>query len=122
MVFLTAVPRAVPHVDAEDPAEIRDLTAGCYSVKVYLGFKDSYDIADIADIARTLDRQFDFKFQPSETSFLLSCETVLAGRPGGMADWRERIFGWMMRSAQPASDFFRIPSNRVIEIGTQIVI
>jgi len=119
VVFLTAVPRAVPHVDAEDPAEIRDLTAGCYSVKVYLGFKDSYDIADIA---RTLDRQFDFKIEPSETSFLLSRETVLAGRPGGMADWRERIFGWMMRSAQPASDFFRVPSNCVIEISTQIVI
>jgi len=119
VVFLTAVPRDVPHVDAEDSAEIRDLTAGCYSVKVYLGFKDSYDIADIA---RTLDRQFEFKIEPSETSFFLSRETVLAGRPGGMADWRERFFGWMMRSAQPASDFFRIPSNRVIEIGTQIVI
>jgi KUP system potassium uptake protein len=119
VVFLTAVPRDVPHVDAEDSAEIRDLTAGCYSVKVNLGFKDSYDIADIA---RALDQRFEFKIEPSETSFFLSRETVLTGRPGGMADWRERFFGWMMRSAQPASDFFRIPSNRVIEIGTQIVI
>ena len=47
---------------------------------------------------------------------------VMAGRAGGMADWRERLFGWMMRNAQPASDFFHLPPNRVIEIGTQIVI
>jgi KUP system potassium uptake protein len=118
VVFLTAVPHDVPHVDPADCAEIRDLGGGCYSVKIDLGFKDSYDIAEIAE---TLERHFDFSIVVAETSFFLSRETAVTGR-GGMAAWRSRLFAWMMRSAQPASDFFRIPPNRAIEIGTQIVI
>jgi KUP system potassium uptake protein len=106
-------------VPPEDSVEIRDHGHGCHNVKVHLGFKDSYDIADIA---RTLAQHYDFALDPGATSFFLSRETVLSGRAGGMAMWRERLFGWMMRNAQPASDFFRIPPNRVIEIGTQLVI
>jgi len=119
VIFLNAVPRNVPHIEPEESAEIRDHGEGCYHVKVFLGFKDSYDIADIA---RTLKQHFAFTLDPEATSFFLSRETVMSGRPGGMADWRERLFGWMTRNAQPASDFFRIPPNRVIEIGTQILI
>jgi KUP system potassium uptake protein len=119
VVFLTAVPQDRPHVEPEYAAEMRELGFGCYYVKVYLGFKDSYDIADIAKL---LERQFGFTIDVQATSFFLSRETVLSGRRGGMANWRERLFGWMMHNAQPASDFFRIPPNRVIEIGTQIVI
>jgi len=119
VIFLSAVPRNVPHVEPADSAEIRDHGEGCFHVKVFRGFKDSYDMADIA---QTLKLHFDFELDPGATSFFLSRETVISGRPGGMADWRERLFGWMMRNAQPASDFFRIPPNRVIEIGTQIVI
>ena len=119
VIFLTAVPRDVPHVDPSYGAEIADLGDGCFYVHVYLGFKDSYDIGDIA---KTLEKHFDFDLDPPSTSFFLSRETVLGGRPGGMARWRERIFAWMMRNAQPAADFFHIPHNRVIEIGTQILI
>jgi KUP system potassium uptake protein len=118
VIFLTAVPHDIPHVDPEDCAEIRDLGDGCYLVKVDRGFKDSYDIADIA---QTLERHFDFQIVTAETSFFLSRESAVTGH-GGMAAWRSRLFAWMMRSAQPASDFFRIPPNRAIEIGTQIVI
>jgi KUP system potassium uptake protein len=119
VIFLTALPLDVPHVDPEDCAEVRDLGDGCYGVKIERGFKDSYDIADIA---QTLDRYFDFQIVVAETSFFLSRESAVTGRGGGMAGWRSRFFAWMMRSAQPASDFFRIPPNRAIEIGTQIVI
>ena len=118
VIFLTAVPHDVPHVDPEDCAMIRDLGNGCYGVKIDRGFKDSYDIADIAE---TLERHFGFQIVTAETSFFLSRESAVTGR-GGMAAWRSRLFAWMMRSAQPASDFFRIPPNRAIEIGTQIVI
>jgi KUP system potassium uptake protein len=119
VIFLTAVAQAVPRVDPQYGAEIRALGENCFYVKVYIGFKDSYDIADIS---RMLERHFDFRLELDATSFFLSRETVLTGRAGGMADWRERLFGWMMRVAQPASDFFHIPPNRVIEIGTQVVI
>ena len=119
VIFLTAVPQAIPRVAPEESVQIQDHGDGCYYVKVFLGFKDSYDIADIA---RTLVRYHDFELDPGSTSFFLSRETILSGRRGGMADWRERLFSWMLRNAQPASDFFHIPAHRVIEIGTQIVI
>ncbi|MGH6624089.1 MAG: KUP/HAK/KT family potassium transporter, partial [Burkholderiaceae bacterium] len=119
VVFLTAVPRDVPHVAPEDMAAVRDLGDGCFHIRVQLGFQDSYDIGEIA---QALARRADFELIPNETSFFLSRETVLTGRTEGMAEWRERIFSWMMRNAQPASDFFHIPANRVIEIGTQVVI
>jgi KUP system potassium uptake protein len=119
VIFLTAVPRDVPRVDPTEAADVDDLGAGCWYVKVQLGFQDSFDIADIA---RTLREHNGFVIDPSETSFFLSRETVLSGRPGGMADWREKLFAWLMRTAQPASDYFRIPPNRVIEIGTQVTI
>jgi len=119
VVFLTALPQDVPHVDATQAAEIRDLGDGCFVVKIKLGFKDSYDIADIAKL---LGRTYDFDLDANSTSFFLSRETIVTGKRRGMAAWREKLFGWMMRNAQPASDYFRIPPNRVIEIGTQIVI
>jgi KUP system potassium uptake protein len=119
VIFLTAVARDVPRVDPEYAAEVRGLGDGCYYVKVYLGFKDSYDIRDIA---RTLERHHEFSIDPEATSFFLSRESVLTGRTGAMSKWREGFFVWLMRNAQPAADFFRIPHNRVIEIGTQVVI
>ena len=58
------------------------------------------------------------------TSFFLSRETQIpmANVPGGMAVWRERLFATMSRNASSAVDYFNIPSNRVIELGTQIEI
>jgi KUP system potassium uptake protein len=47
---------------------------------------------------------------------------VLIARDGSMGIWRQRMYGWMLRNAQPASDFFHMPPNRVIEIGTQVVV
>ena len=119
VIFLTAVPQDIPHVDPAYSAEVQGLGDGCFYVKVYLGFKDSYDIRDIA---RLLEQHFDFDLAPEETSFFLSRETIVSEKAGGMSPWRQRFFAWMMRSAQPAADFFRIPHNRGIEIGTQIVI
>ncbi len=119
VVFLTALPQDVPHIDATQAADIRELGDGCYSVKIKLGFKDSYDIADIAKL---LGRIYEFDLDANSTSFFLSRESIVTGRRRGMKAWRDLVFAWMSRSAQPASDYFRIPPNRVIEIGTQIVI
>ena len=119
VIFLSAVPKDVPHVEPEYAADVRELGDGCHYVKVYLGFKDSYDIRDIA---RTLARHHEFAFDPAATSFFLSRDSVISARPEGMSPFRERFFAWMMRNAQPAADFFHIPHDRVIEIGTQIVI
>ncbi|MEP6609606.1 MAG: KUP/HAK/KT family potassium transporter [Burkholderiaceae bacterium] len=119
VVFLTAISRTVPHVDPSDMTEIQDLGDGCYAVKVRLGFQDPYDVTFFLGV---LARYHDFELVPGETSFFLSRQAVIIGGKSSMAKWRRRLFGWMLRNAQPASDFFSIPPNRAIEIGTQVVI
>ena len=119
VVFLTAIARNVPHVDPEDMAEVTNLEEGCHQVVVRLGFQDAYDVNAIFDV---LARLYDLELVVNECSFFLSRQNILAQTGQGMWRWRQRMFGWMLRNAQPASDFFRIPPNRVIEIGTQVVI
>jgi KUP system potassium uptake protein len=119
VVFLTAIARNVPHVDPDDMAEVTDLEEGCWEVVVRLGFQDTYDVAAIFDV---LARHHGLELAVNECSFFLSRQNVLARTGQGMWRWRQGLFGWMLRNAQPASDFFRIPPNRVIEIGTQVVI
>jgi KUP system potassium uptake protein len=119
VIFLTALPRNVPHVDPEDMAEVTPLEEGCYSVVMRLGFQDPYDVTSIFEV---LARHHDLELIVQECSFFLSRQSIIAHSGEGMARWRQRVFGWMLQNAQPASDFFRIPPNRVIEIGTQVVI
>jgi KUP system potassium uptake protein len=119
VIFLTSTAANEPHVAPENAARIRDLGDGCQHIHMRLGFHDSYDIVDIAKL---LARAYRFELIPEQTSFFLSRETLIVGGRGGMASWRKRLFVWMNRNSQPASDFFRLPPGRVIEIGTQIVI
>jgi KUP system potassium uptake protein len=119
VVFLTALTRNVPHVAAEDMVEVTDLDNGCYQVIVRLGFQDPYDVGFIFEVLRRFHKM---ELNVQECSFFLSRQTVVPARAAGMARWRKRLFGWMLQNSQPASDFFRIPPNRAIEIGTQIII
>ncbi len=118
-IFLTALPESVPHVAPSESAELIDLGDGCWHVKIKLGFLDPYDVEHMA---RILGRHHDFDLSPENTSFFFSRQAVRIKNVGGMATWRKHLFGWMLRSAQPASEFFQIPPNRVIEIGSQVVI
>ena len=119
VVFLTAISRNIPHVAPPDMTEIQDLGDGCFAVKVRLGFQDPFDVTSFLNV---LARYHNFELVPAETSFFLSRQAIIIGDSSPMAAWRRRLFGWMLRNAQPASDFFRIPPNRAIEIGTQVVI
>jgi KUP system potassium uptake protein len=120
VILLSAVAEREPHVPPEFAARVTDLGQGCYQVVVRRGFQDSYDIADIA---RLLAAHHGLDVIVEQTSFFLSRQTVLRdAHPAGMARWRRRLFAWLLRNAQPAADFFRIPPERVIEIGTRIAI
>jgi KUP system potassium uptake protein len=78
VIFLTAIARNVPHVDAEDMAEVTDLEEGCYQVVVRLGFHDEYDVNVIFDV---LSRQYNLELVVDECSFFLSRQNILPG-PG----------------------------------------
>jgi KUP system potassium uptake protein len=57
-----------------------------------------------------------------ETSFFLARQTLLSSENPGMAPWREKLFAWMLRNAETAMQFFRLPPNRVVELGSQVEI
>ena len=85
---------------------------------VYFGFMDQPDVSQALEHSASHGLELD----PLQTWFLLSRATIVP-RPGqGMAMWRERMFAAMARNARSAGDYFNIPSDRVIELGTKIEI
>jgi KUP system potassium uptake protein len=107
----------VPHVPDIDYCEVKKLTAGFWQVTVRYGFKDAPDIPDVMARCGPLGLDFDMM----QTSFFLGRETIVPSRVvAGMAFWRDVLFMWMFRNADSATAFFKIPTNRVVELGTQI--
>ena len=62
------------------------------------------------------------KCKMMDTSFFLARQTLLASSRPGMAIWREKLFAWMLRNAESAMEFFKLPTNRVVELGSQVEI
>ncbi|MCR4331332.1 MAG: potassium transporter Kup, partial [Sulfuricaulis sp.] len=119
VVFLTVVIRDVPWVPPKERVSIEDLRNNCFQLTVYFGFKDRPDVMQALEQCR----EHELEFRPLETSFFLSRETVVASiRYEGMALWRERLFSAMARNAGSPVEYFNLPTNRVIELGTQIEI
>ena len=118
VILLTVIIRDVPWVPERERIAIESLGHGIHRLIVYFGFMDR------ADVTKALERcePHGLKVDPSETWFLLSRSTVIPTRGGGMALWRERLFAAMARNARTAGDYFNIPANRVIELGTKVEI
>lgn len=118
VVFLTVHMKEEPYVPAEEQVRIEFLGDECYQMDVTYGFKNEPDIPCAMYLAK--DQGLDFEMM--ETSFFIARQTVVANPTRGMALWREHIFVAMSRHARAASDYYQIPSNRVIELGTKIEI
>jgi len=107
----------VPHVPAAKRLEVRSAGKGFYSVILHYGFMEEVDVP--SDLVR-----FDGcggGFDMMSTSFFLGRQKLIAARERpGMALWRERLFAWMMQSSESAMEFFKLPTNRVIELGSQL--
>lgn len=107
-----------PYVPVGERIELRALKADFYRVVVRYGFKDDpnlpYALALCAEKGLPLDMM--------ETSFFLGRETLIPRLGSEMALWREKLFIAMFRNASSATNFFKIPSNRVVELGTQVVL
>ncbi len=109
----------VPYVRDEERLTISELGGNCYVVRAVHGFKETPDINQVLAL---LEQQHGLKLELSDTSFFLARDTVVPSHLPGMAIWRERLFAWMMQNAAKPSDFFKIPPNRVVELGTKIEI
>lgn len=117
-VLLTLITRDIPFVTEEDRLKVTKIAHNFYLIYGYYGFKEQPDVpALLAECAREgLD------FDMMDTSFFLSRERIISSVAPGMALWREKLFVGMSRNAAAATDFFQIPTNRVVELGTQVEI
>jgi len=115
-VFLTVVTKEIPFVAEDERIEIETLGCEFYRMLANYGFKDEPDVPDLLEMAN----RDGFRFEMMETSFFVSRETLIASVRPGMAMWRERLFSSMSKNAVKASDFFHVPANRVVELGTQV--
>ncbi|HMW16495.1 MAG TPA: potassium transporter Kup [Accumulibacter sp.] len=111
----------VPHIDDSLRVRVENLANGFHRVFVRYGFKDTPDIP----LAMNLCAEKGMTFEMMETSFFLGRETVVRlplqiTNRARMAHWRQILFTWMFRNADPATAFFKIPPNRVIELGAQV--
>ncbi len=118
VIFLTVIATDVPHIPDDNRIEVESLGHECYQVNVRYGFKDERDIP----VALRLCEKSGLAVDPMQTSFFIARHNVLATTGGGMAQWREAFYAGMARNARDAADYFRIPPNRVIELGTQVEI
>ncbi len=118
VVVLTAKIEEVPYIEESERCEVKDLGDGFYRVILHYGFMEE------TDVPKALEKidMCGGKFEMMQTSFFLSRQTLLSAEKPGMMIWREKLFAWMMRNAATPMEFFRLPTNRVVELGSQVEI
>jgi KUP system potassium uptake protein len=118
VVFLTVHIAEEPWVAEAEQVTVADLGHQCFQVNVHYGFKDEPDIPKVLALCDCLG----LPFEMMETSFFIARQTVISTPGAGMAPWREHLFVAISRNARGAADYYQIPPNRVIELGTQVEI
>jgi len=107
----------VPYVKDEERITLRDLGNGIYVVRAVFGFNETPDVGRIIEL---IEGSSGLKFDLMNTSFFLSRDTIVSTALPGMALWREKLFCWMYQNAGRQSDFFKIPANRLVELGAKV--
>ena len=117
-VILTVHFHDVPWIPSGEQVDVKKLTRGFWQVKVNYGFKDTPNIP----LALKLSASHGLQVDPFQTSYFVSRETVVPTKGAGMAHWREKLFAAMSRNAGSVVEFFKLPDNSVIELGTRVQI
>ena len=118
-VFLTVKTLNVPYAPKGDRLRIDPIGDEFHRVTIRFGFMETPDVP--LALMRSCD-QGGIHFDPMDTTYFASRETVVATRYGGMPIWRDKLFAIMHRNAAPATGFFHIPGNRLVELGSQVEI
>lgn len=108
-----------PYVDDDKRLSLTEIGGNVYRLRAAFGFKEVPDINRVLVLA---SREFGMKFDLMDTSFFLARDTIVPTHMKGMSMWREYLFAWMYQNAAKTSDWFRIPSNRIVELGSKIEI
>jgi KUP system potassium uptake protein len=117
-ILLTVIVEDKPYVTKGNRLLIDDMGKNFYRVRVFYGFMETPDIPAALELCATQGLTFDLMV----TSFFISRAMIVSSPHPGMMKWRERLFFALSKNAMSASDFFRIPANRVIEMGTRVEI
>jgi len=115
-LLLTIATEDMPHVPSTERVTVEHLPLGLRRITARYGFMEDPSIPDILKRCR----EAGLPFNVMSTSFFLGRETLIVSKKPGMAMWREALFVWMSRNARSATAFFRIPPNRVVELGAQV--
>ncbi|MEO8836873.1 MAG: KUP/HAK/KT family potassium transporter, partial [Caldimonas sp.] len=117
-LFVHVKHHEVPWIQGSARSEMKALGNDCWQVTLNFGFKNEPDVpAALAQL-----RSQGCSVDDMDTSYFLSRDIVIPTLGGGMADWREKLFAGMHRNASAAADFLRLPTNRVVELGSKVEI
>lgn len=117
-ILLTVIIEDKPYVSRGNRLLIDDLGKNYFRIKVFFGFMETPDLPAALELCAPLGLTFDMM----DTSFFISRAMIVISPTPGMMKWRERLFVSLSKNAMNAADFFQIPTNRVIEMGTRIEI
>jgi KUP system potassium uptake protein len=118
-VLMSIATKDVPHVTEDERLEIRDLGTGIFTIRIWYGFMDEPNV--LRALAQCRAQQF--RFNLLETSFIIGREKLVPSRRrSGLSRWRKQLFIAMSNNALDATEFFRLPPNRVVELGGQLEI
>ena len=118
IMLLTVKIEDVPYVPLAKRVAMEDYGAGFYRIKIHYGFMDEVNVPAV--LAKLEGCGPACKMM--DTSFFLARQTLITSAKPGMAVWREKLFAWMLRNAESAMEFFKLPTNRVVELGSQVEI
>jgi KUP system potassium uptake protein len=116
VVLLTVETLEIPHVAEKDRAVVISKGHGIYRVILRYGFMEDPNVPRVLENVKAPG----LELKPAEISYFLGRESMIASPKWGMAIWREKLFIWMSKNSTNAASFFRIPSNRVVELGAQV--
>jgi KUP system potassium uptake protein len=116
VVVLMVTTEPIPHVPPERRADVRSLGTGVFYVVVKYGFMEDPNIPE----ALTAAREQGLEMEADDVTYFLGRETIIVTERPGMASWREKLFILMARNAVRATAFFRLPPERVVELGVQV--
>lgn len=118
-ILVTVVIEDVPFVEPEDRISTETLAEHFFRIKIFYGFKDEMNVPKALMQAY---EQLDLEYDLMHISFFISRDRIVHSVGDGMSPWREKLFISMQRNTSPVSDFYQIPTNRVVELGSQIEI
>ncbi|UGQ30115.1 potassium transporter Kup [Acinetobacter calcoaceticus] len=118
-ILVTVVIEDVPYVEPEERISTETLAEHFFRIKIFYGFKDEMNVPKALMQAY---EQLGLEYDLMHISFFISRDRIVHSVGDGMSPWREKLFISMQRNTSPVSDFYQIPTNRVVELGSQIEI